>query len=68
MVTKLVAISVNIGMNVNTEKTEIQQHIGREHKDFNIVIKNQNLKQTTKFVSLGRNLSSKEGTISEVKR
>ena len=42
--------------------------MGRVHKDFNIVIKNQNLKQTVNFVYLGGNLSSKEGTISDVKR
>ena len=42
--------------------------MGRAHKDFNIVIKNQNLKQTVNFVYLGGNLSSKEGTTSDVKR
>lgn len=49
------------------EKTEIQ-HMGRGHKDFNIVIKNLNLKQTVSFVCLGGNLDSKERTISDVKK
>ena len=40
----------------------------RAHKDFNIVMKNPNLKQTVNFVCLGGNLSSKEGTISDIKR
>ena len=67
MVNRVVEVSENLGMKVNIEKTEIQ-HMGRAHKDFNIVIKNQNLKQTVNFVYLGGNLSSKEGTISDVKR
>ena len=49
-------------MKVNIEKTEIQ-HLGRAHKDFNIVIKNQNLKQTGNFVYLEGNLSTKKKTI-----
>lgn len=51
-------------MKVNIEKTEMQ-HMGRVHKDFNIIIKNQPLKQTVDFVYLGGNLTSKERTISE---
>ena len=47
--------------------TEIQHKEGT-YKDFNIVIKNQNLKQTVNFVYLRGNLSSKEGSISEDKR
>ena len=43
MVNRVVEVSENLGMKVNIEKTEIQ-HMGRAHKDFNIVIKNQNLK------------------------
>ena len=54
-------------MKVNIEKTEIQ-HLRRAHKDFNIIIKNQNLKQTVNFVCLGENLSSKEGAISVITR
>ena len=42
--------------------------MGRTHKDFNPVIKTQNLKQTSNFVYLGGNLSSKEGIILDVKR
>ena len=42
--------------------------MGRACKDFNIVIKNQNLKQIVNFVYLGGIFSSKEGTISDVKR
>ena len=53
-------------MKVNIEKIETQ-HMGRARKDFNIVIKNQNLKQTVNFVYPGGKLSSKEGTISDVK-
>ena len=46
MVNRVVEVSENLGMKVNIEKTEIQC-MGRTHKDFNIVIKNQNLKQST---------------------
>ena len=53
-------------MKVNIEKTEMQ-HMGRIHKDFNNLIKNQNPKQIVNFVYLGRKLCSKEETISEVK-
>ena len=67
MVNRVVEVSEDVGMEVNFQKTEIQ-HMGRAHKDFNIVIKNQNLKQTVNFVYLGGNLSSKEGTISDIKR
>ena len=57
----------HLGIKVNTVKTEIQ-HMGRVHKDFNAVIKNQSLKLTVSFVYQGGNLSSKEGSISDVKR
>ena len=40
----------------------------RASKDFNVVIKNQNLKQIVSFVYLGGNLSSKEGTTSDVQK
>ena len=63
----MVEVSENLGVIVNTKKTEIQ-HMGWAHKDFNIVIKNQNLMQTGNFVYLGGNLSSKERTILDVKR
>ena len=66
-VSRVVEVSENLGMKLNMEKTEIQ-HLGRAYKDFNIVIKNQSLKQTVSFVSLGGNLGSKERTISDVKR
>ena len=42
--------------------------MGRAHKDLNIVIKNQNLKQTVNFVYVRGNLSSKEETTSDIKR
>ena len=45
MVNRVVEVSENLGMEVNIEKTEIQL-MGKVNKDFNIVIKNQNLKQT----------------------
>lgn len=61
---RMVKISKNIIIKVNFEKTEMQ-HMRRVHKDFNIIIKNQSLKQTVDFVYLGRNLISKERTISE---
>ena len=67
MVNRVVEVNENIGMKVNMEKTEIQ-HMGRAHKDFNIVIKKQNLKQIVNFVYLRGNLSSKKGTISDIKR
>ena len=63
----MVEVSENLGMKVNIEKTELQ-HVGRAHKDFNIVIKNQNLKQTVSFVYLGGNVSSNEETISDIQR
>ena len=62
----MVQVGENLGMKVNIEKTEIQ-HMGRVYKDFNIVIMNQNLKQTVNFVYLGGQLSSKKGTISDGK-
>ena len=46
MVNRVVEVSENLGMEVNIEKTEIQL-MGKVNKDFNIVIKNQNLKQST---------------------
>ena len=46
MVKRVVGVSENLGMKVNIKKTEMQ-HMGRVHKDFNIVVKNQNLKQST---------------------
>ena len=67
MVNRVVEGSKNLGMKVNIEKTEVQR-IGKAHKIFNIVIKNQNLKPTVNFVYLGGNLSSKEETIPDVKR
>ena len=67
MVRRVVEVSESLGVTVNIEKTEIQ-HMGRAHKDLNIVIKNQNLKQTVNFVYLGGNLSSKEETTSDIKR
>lgn len=42
--------------------------MGSTHKDFNIVIKNQNLKQTVNFVHLRGIFSSSKGTISDIKR
>ena len=42
--------------------------MGRTHKDFNIVIRKQNLKQRVNFVCLGGNLMSKKRTISDIKR
>ena len=56
MVNRVVEVSANLG---NIEKTEIQ-HMGKSHKDFYIVIKNQNFKQTVSFIHLGKNLSSKK--------
>ena len=41
-------------MKVNIEKTEIQ--LGKAQKDFNIVARNQNIKQTAKIVYLRKNL------------
>ena len=64
---RVVEIIENFGMKVNIEKTEIQ-HLGRAHKDFNIVAKNESLKQTVNVVYLGGNLSSKKQTISVIKR
>ena len=49
MVNKVMEVSENLGMNVDMEKTEIQ-HMGIGHKDFNIVVKNQNLKQLRLFI------------------
>ena len=67
MINRVVEVSEDLVMKVNIEKTEIQ-HMGRVQKNFNTVIKNQNLKQTVNFVFLGGILSSKEGTISEADR
>ena len=67
VVNKVVEVSENLGMKENIKKTEIQ-HMGRAHKDFNIVVKNQNLKQTVNFVYMGGCLNSKEETISDIKR
>lgn len=41
--------------------------MGMVYKGFNIVVKNQNVKQPVNFVYKGGNLSSKEETISDVK-
>ena len=65
MVNRVVEVSENLGIKVNIKKTDIQL-MGRVYKNFNIVIKNQNLKQTVYSVYLGGNLSSKEGTVSDV--
>ena len=58
MVNRVVEVSENLGMKINIEKTEIQ-HMGQVHKDFTIVVKNENPKQTVNFVFLGGNLSTK---------
>ena len=42
--------------------------MGRACKDFNIVIKNQNLKQTVNFVYQEGSFISEEGTISDVNK
>ena len=49
-----VKVSEDLGMEVNFQKTEIK-HTGRAHMDFNIVLKNQKLKQTVNFVYVGGN-------------
>ncbi|KAK7801417.1 hypothetical protein U0070_027259 [Myodes glareolus] len=67
IVNRVVEVSENLGLKVNIEETEIQ-HMGRAHKDFNIVIKNQNLRQTVNFAYLGGSLISKEGTVSDIRR
>ena len=56
VVNRVVEVSENLGVKVNIEKTEIQ-HMGRAHKDFNIVIKNQDLNQIVNLACLGGNLS-----------
>lgn len=67
MVNRVVEESENFGMRVNIEKTEIQ-HMGREHKQFTIQVKNQSLKQTDSFVYLGGNFNTTEGIEADIKR
>ena len=52
-------VSENLGMKVDMEKTEIQ-YMGIGHKNFNIVINNQNLKQSTLFICEGTSVQIRE--------
>ena len=51
MVNRVVEVSENLVMKANIKETDIQ-HFRKAYKDFNIVIKNQNLKQTVNVVYL----------------
>ena len=51
MVHRMVDIKENFGMKVNIKKTEMQ-YMRSAHKNFNILIMNQSMKQTFNFVCL----------------
>ena len=46
---------VEVKKNLGKHREDWDKHMGRAHKDFNIVIKNQNLKKTVNFVYLRGN-------------
>ena len=67
MLYRMVEVKENFVMKVNIKKTEIQ-YMRSTHKNFNIVIMNQNMNHTFNFVLSGGNLSSEEETISAINR
>src|SRR5664279_5167461 len=67
MINRIVTASANMGMKVNTAKTETQQ-IGSNITKIDIVIENQELKQVEHFVYLGGTMSEDASTEQDMTR
>ena len=63
----VVAVSKKMGMRVNTVKTEIQ-YLGKGNSRFCLQAYGQQLEQTDNFVYLGGNISTSEGSETDVSR